>query len=135
MYRHRQPVVLQDSLQFLPNAENTATAIPLQKKTVTAKAVPHRPAAAGKAPPFCSFSPTDERTRKRGACFLDENEEAAAKKQMKKGRERLLQQAQEEAAKRKKHKKQKGSKREDFFTKEISSEESEDELSECEDDE
>ena len=101
----KPPVVLQDSLQFLPSAETNLTAAtlrPAAKKPAGGHAKARKARAA--AENFCCLSPAAG-ARKRGACFVDDGERAAVMRTMKQGRAKLL-----EAAARKTAKKQAGKK-------------------------
>ena len=104
----KPPVVLQDSLQFLPSAETNLTAAtlrPAAKKPSGGHAKAHKARAAAET--FCCLSPAAGAAgaRKRGACFVDDGERAAVMRTMKQGRAKLL-----EAAARKTAKKQAGKK-------------------------
>ena len=96
----KPPVVLQDSLQFLPSAETNLTAAtlrPAAKKPAGGHAKARKARAA--AENFCCLSPAAG-ARKRGACFVDDGERAAVMRTMKQGRAKLLEAAARNAKKK-----------------------------------
>ena len=103
----KPPVVLQDSLQFLPSAETNHAAATLRPAAAKPGGGARAATRRRKAQSFCRLSPAAGAgaPRKRGACFVDDGERAAVMRTMKQGRAKLL-----EAAARKTAKKQAGKK-------------------------
>ena len=98
----KPPVVLQDSLQFLPSAETNHAAATLRPAAAKPAGGARAATRRRKAQSFCRLSPAAGAgaPRKRGACFVDDGERAAVMRTMKQGRAKLLEAAARDAKKK-----------------------------------